>query len=54
MTYQVLSSETAFIGVIKQETKVIGELEKVSIQPAFEKLPDPEPVRSYGYNNYAP
>ena len=29
--YQVLSQETAFIGVIKQDKKVIGELKKVLI-----------------------
>jgi hypothetical protein len=33
--YQVLSKETAFIGVIKQDEKVIGEIEKVSIEPIF-------------------
>ena len=31
MTYQVLTKETAFIGVIKQDDKVIGELTKVVI-----------------------
>ena len=29
--YQVLTGETAFIGVIKQDNKVIGELKKVTI-----------------------
>jgi hypothetical protein len=48
--YQVLTEETAFIGVIKQDNKVIGELKKVVI-------PTPVPVReeiaygsvAYGY-----
>lgn len=31
VTYQVLTKETAFIGVIKQDDKVIGELTKVVI-----------------------
>ena len=35
--YQVLTEETAFIGVIKQDNKVIGELKKVVI-------PTPVPV----------
>jgi hypothetical protein len=29
--YQVLSSNTAFIGVIKQDDKVIGEIKEVQI-----------------------
>ena len=33
--YQVLSKDTAFIGVIKQDDMVIGEIEKVSIEPIF-------------------
>lgn len=35
--YQVLTEETAFIGVIKQDNKVIGELKKVFI-------PTPAPI----------
>jgi len=35
--YQVLTEETAFIGVIKQDNKVIGELKKVVI-------PTPAPI----------
>ena len=31
MTYQVLTKETAFIGMIKQDDKVIGELTKVVV-----------------------
>jgi hypothetical protein len=41
--YQVLSKDTAFIGVIKQDEKVIGEIEKVSIEPIFV----PKKVQSY-------
>jgi hypothetical protein len=41
--YQVLSKDTAFIGVIKQDEKVIGEIEKVSIEPIFV----PKKVQAY-------
>ena len=41
--YQVLSKDTAFIGVIKQDEKVIGEIEKVSIEPIFV----PKKVQTY-------
>lgn len=45
LKYQVLTEETAFIGVIKQADKVIGELKKVVI-------PTPAPV--YAESRYAP
>ena len=45
--YQVLSRETAFIGVIKQDDKVIGELTKVVI-------PTVEAEGSRGTNPWIP
>jgi hypothetical protein len=44
-----LSSEVAFIGVIKQDDKVIGELTKVTIPTT---MPD-EARFNYGYQAYS-
>lgn len=35
--YQVLSKETAFIGVIKQDQKATGEIQKVAIEPFYQQ-----------------
>ncbi len=50
--YQVLSKDTAFIGVIKQDQKVIGETQKVTIEPIFvpKKI---APVVSYQPSSYS-
>ena len=37
ITYQVLSKGTAFIGVIKQSEKIIGEIKEVAIQSSYLK-----------------
>ena len=39
--YQVLTKETAFIGVIKQEDKVVGELKKVTIPTVLATYDEP-------------
>ncbi len=35
VTYQVLTKEAAFIGLIKQNEKVVGQLTKVVLPTAF-------------------
>lgn len=46
--YQVLSSNTAFIGVIKQNDKVIGEIKEVQIQKPIVPQQAEEEYKSAG------
>ena len=47
---QVLSSETSFIGVVKQSTKATGDLEQVEM-PVICSIANPKPEeRRYDYD----
>ncbi len=51
--YQVLSKDTAFIGVIKQDQKVIGETQKVTIEPIFVPKKIVAPAVSYQPSSFS-
>lgn len=39
LAYQVLSEETAFIGIVKQNDQVVGELKQIKVLQDFMQMP---------------